>query len=166
MTANLAVVYAQRGKKTLLIDGDMRKPTIHKIFNKKNFLGLSNALTGEIKLSDICQMTDVKRLSIITSGIIPPNPTDLLNSKRMGKFLQILQKYFDVILIDSPPVTVVSDALVLAAQSDGVLLVVRNKFTQKEKCYHAIEQIKLVKKPIIGAIFNGETKRSDEKYYY
>ncbi|WP_231620957.1 polysaccharide biosynthesis tyrosine autokinase [Carnobacterium maltaromaticum] len=166
VAANLAVVYAQKGKKTLLIDGDMRKPTVHITFNKKNFLGLSTALTEKVKLSDICQITDIKGLSIITSGIIPPNPTDLLNSKRMEKLLKILQKYFDVILIDSPPVTVVSDTLALAARSDGVLLVVRNKFTQKEKCNQAIEQIKLVKKPIIGAVFNGETKRSDEKYYY
>lgn len=166
ISANLAVVYAQKGKRTLLIDGDMRKPTIHQIFNKKNHLGLSTALTEKVKLSDICQSTDLRGLFILTSEIVPPNPTELLSSKKMCKVMEELKSYFDIILIDSPPATIVSDALVLSAQCDGVLLVVRNKITQKETCNQAIEQIKRINKPIIGVVFNGETKKRDKSYYY
>ncbi|WP_317912521.1 CpsD/CapB family tyrosine-protein kinase [Carnobacterium maltaromaticum] len=166
ISANLAVIYAKKGKKTLLIDGDMRKPSIHKIFNKNNSLGLSTALTEKVKLLDYCQSTDVKELFILTSGIIPPNPTELLSSKKFGEGIKELKGYFDIIIIDSPPVTIVSDTLILSAQSDGVLLVVRNKITQKEACNQAIEQIKLVKKPIIGVVFNGETKQQNKIYYY
>lgn len=166
IAANLAIVYAQKGKKTLLIDGDMRKPTVHMTFNMSNHLGLSTNLTKALELSESCQRTDVKNLFILPSGIIPPNPAELLSSKRMEYLMTAIRKIFDIIIIDSPPITVVSDALILASQTDGVILVVRKKVTKKEKLKQATEQIDMVKAPIIGVVFNGESEKSDGNYYY
>lgn len=166
ISANLAIVYAQKGKKTLLVDGDMRKPTVHKTFNQSIFKGLSTSLTGDSKVSDNFQKTEIENLFILTSGPIPPNPNELLGSKRMGAVLKELKTQFDVIIIDSPPVTVVSDALVLASYTDGVLFVFRNQVTMKNKAKQAIEQIKMTRVPIIGAILNGEQEKQHNNYYY
>lgn len=166
ISANLAIVYAQKGKKTLLIDGDMRKPTVHKTFNKTIFDGLSTSLTENSKVIDNCKKSGIKNLFILTSGPVPPNPNELLGSKRMGTVLEELKKQFDIIIIDSPPVTVVSDALVLAPHTDGVIFVVRNRVTAKYKAKQAIEQIKMTRAPIIGAILNGELEKENNNYYY
>lgn len=166
VSANLAIVYAQKGKKTLLIDADMRKPTIHNTFMKSNKMGLSIALTEELEITKICQKTDVKNLYVLTSGIIPPNPNELLSSNRMRLLLRQLKKNFDIIIIDTPPITFVSDALVLAPQADGVLLVVRNKVTSKEKIRQTIKQIGITRVPIIGAVFNRDLEKLNSKYYY
>ncbi|MDT1957207.1 CpsD/CapB family tyrosine-protein kinase [Carnobacterium divergens] len=166
VSANLAVVYAKKGKKTLLIDGDMRKPTIHQTFNKSIFFGLSTSLTEDFKLSEICQKTEVDGLFVLTSGPIPPNPNELLGSKRMALLLNELKKDFDIVIIDTPPVTVVSDALVLAPQIDGIILVVRSRKTKKEKAKQAIEQIKITRTPIIGTVLNRDLEKLDNNYYY
>lgn len=166
VSANLAIVYAQKGKKTLLIDGDMRKPTIHNTFMKSNEIGLSIALTEELEIPQFCQKTEIQNLYVLTSGIIPPNPNELLGSKRMETVLEELKKEFDIIIIDTPPIAFVSDALVLAPQVDGVLLVVRNKVTSKDKIRQTIKQVSMTRVPIIGAVFNRDAEKLNSKYYY
>lgn len=166
ISANLAIVYAQKGKKTLLIDGDMRKPTIHKTFDSFMSQGLSTSLTESNSAVENCQKTEIENLFILTSGPIPPNPNELLGSKRMSVVLEELKKKFDIIIIDSPPVTVVSDALVLASHTDGIIFVVRSRVTMKYKAKQAIEQLKMTRIPIIGAILNGELEKENNNYYY
>ncbi|EIA20024.1 CpsD/CapB family tyrosine-protein kinase [Listeria fleischmannii] len=166
VSSHLAVAYAEKGARTLLIDADMRKPTLHKRFSKNLHLGLSNVMTGDISLEDSIQEVELRAstLSILTSGPIPPNPNDLLSSKKMSELIEALRDSFDKIIIDTPPVTIVSDALVLADSADGTVLVCRYHKTLKEKAKHAVNQLRLSKAKLIGVIFNG-TKNA-ENYYY
>ncbi|MDT1959015.1 CpsD/CapB family tyrosine-protein kinase [Carnobacterium divergens] len=166
VAANLSIVYAQKGKKTLLIDADMRKPTIHNTFMKSNTKGLSITLTEELEITKSYQKTDIQNLYVLTSGIIPPNPNELLSSNRMSILLNQLKKIFDIIIIDTPPITFVSDALVLMPQVDGVLLVVRNRVTSKDKFRETIKQIGITRIPIIGVVFNRDVEKLNSKYYY
>ncbi|WP_439442825.1 CpsD/CapB family tyrosine-protein kinase [Listeria aquatica] len=165
IASNIAVVTAQSGKKTLLIDTDLRKPTIHKIFSKNMYNGLSNLITGDLELEEGLQKTSVNNLSIMTSGIIPPNPTDLLASTRMKKILAELRTKFDFIIIDTPPVTIVPDALVLADEIDGAILVIRYHKTLKEEAKKALDKLKFTRVKLLGAILNG-TKDLNKNYYY
>ncbi|MEN2666960.1 CpsD/CapB family tyrosine-protein kinase [Listeria aquatica] len=165
IASNIAVVTAQSGKKTLLIDTDLRKPTIHKIFSKNMYNGLSNLITGDLELEEVLQKTSVNNLSIMTSGIIPPNPTDLLASTRMKKILAELRTKFDFIIIDTPPVTIVPDALVLADEIDGAILVIRYHKTLKEEAKKALDKLKFTRVNLLGAILNG-TKDLNKNYYY
>lgn len=164
--ANLAVVYAQKGKKVLLVDGDMRKPTIHKIFRESNIVGMSNNLTENLKLSESLLKSETKGLFILTSGVIPPNPGELLNSKRMKQLLSTAKKNFDFIIIDSPPMLMMSDSIVLASLADGVVIVVRKQLTKKEALNRTIQQLNLIQAQIIGVVFNGESANESEAYYY
>ncbi|MBC2285020.1 CpsD/CapB family tyrosine-protein kinase [Listeria booriae] len=166
ISSHLAVAYAQRGERTLLIDADMRKPTLHKRFFKSMYIGLSNMITGEVSIEDGLQGVQLKdcSLTILASGPIPPNPNELLTSKKMMELLQQLRNQFDVIIIDTPPVNIVSDALVLADATDGTILVCRNQKTLKEKAKHAVSKLKQSKAPLLGVIFNG-TKNVDNYYY-
>lgn len=164
--ANLAVVYAQKGKKVLLVDGDMRKPTIHKIFRESNIVGMSNNLTENLKLSESLLKSETKGLFILTSGVIPPNPGELLNSKRMKQLLSTAKKKFDFIIIDSPPMLMMSDSIVLASLADGVVIVVRKQLTKKEALNRTIQQLNLIQAQIIGVVFNGESANESEAYYY
>ncbi|WP_167629005.1 CpsD/CapB family tyrosine-protein kinase [Listeria valentina] len=166
ISANLAVVNAQQGKKTLLIDADLRKPTIHKTFSKNLYTGLSAVLTDEINLEESYQPTEVENLFVLTSGAIPPNPNEMLGSKKMASVLEELQQLFDLIIIDTSPITIVSDALVLAPQTDGVILVTRFGSSLKERTKQAVEQIRMTRAPIIGAVLNGVSEKKSNYYYY
>ncbi|WP_167628748.1 CpsD/CapB family tyrosine-protein kinase [Listeria valentina] len=165
IASNIAIVTAQSGKKTLLIDTDLRKPTIHKIFSKNMYSGLSNLITGDLELEEVLQKTTVNNLTIMTSGIIPPNPTDLLASSRMKKILAELRTKFDFIIIDTPPATIVPDALVLADEVDGAILVIRYHKTLKEEAKKALDKLKFTRVNLLGAILNG-TKDLNKNYYY
>lgn len=166
ISSHLAVAYAEKGARTILIDADMRKPTLHKRFSKNLYLGLSNVITGDISLEDSIQEVDfhASQLSILTSGPIPPNANDLLSSQKMAELINVLRGSFDKIIIDTPPITIVSDALVLADSADGTVLVCRYNKTLKEKAKQAVNQLRLSKTKLIGVIFNG-TKNA-ENYYY
>lgn len=166
VASHLAIAYAQKGEKTILIDADMRKPTIYKRFSKKSRIGLSTLLVREFDLAESIQEVELNdcTLSILTSGPIPPNPNDLLSSERMNTLINTLKKSFDRIIIDTPPVTLVSDALILADLADGSILVCRYQKTVKEKARYATNKLKLSKAKLIGAVFNGT--KSMEEYYY
>ncbi len=124
IASNLAVVTAESGKRTLLIDCDQRKPMIHKIFNQSNLVGLSNLLAGEVTIENAIKPTNMENLSIITAGTRPPNPSELLASGKMKHFVEDMKDKYDFIVFDTPPVLIVTDAQLLADYTDGYLLVV------------------------------------------
>lgn len=166
ISANTAITYAQRGLVTLLIDADMRKPTVHQTFLKSNLKGLSTALVGETTLLDSIQCTDVENLSVMTSGPIPPNPNKLLGSKKMLKVLDELKNQYQIIIIDTPPARFVSDALELAPHTDGVIIVCKSSVTKKEDMFQVIEQLRMSRSPIIGTILNNDKEKLEHQYYY
>ncbi|MEN1968853.1 CpsD/CapB family tyrosine-protein kinase [Lentibacillus sp. N15] len=164
--ANLAVVYAQQGKKVLLVDADMRKPTVHYTFRLDNLSGLSNYLVGEGALADAISETDVMDLDVITCGPIPPNPSELLGSKKMERFIQEAGESYDVILFDTPPVLAVTDAQILANLCNGSLLIVRSKQTELEPAKKAIDVLQSAKAKFLGVVLNDQEKKESNYYYY
>lgn len=165
--ANLAVVYAQQGKKVLLIDGDLRKPTVHYTFRLDNLVGLSTVLVNEMNLEDSFQETDIPNLSVISSGPNPPNPSELLGSKRMEKMVKEAEANFDIVIIDSPPILAVTDAQILANIVDGSLLVIRSAQTVYDNVEQAIEALNRSTSKMLGTILNDvEQKKSNTYYYY
>ena len=163
--ANMAVVFAQQGKKTLLIDGDMRKPTTHYTFNIENIRGLTNILTNKDTFSNCIQKTDVELLHVLTTGPIPPNPAELLSSQTMVNLLDTAYKEYDMVLIDTPPLLAVTDAQVLANQCDGTILVIKSGETQVEAAIKAKELLVSANAKIIGTVLN-EKKLQESQYYY
>ncbi|MRH41244.1 polysaccharide biosynthesis tyrosine autokinase [Aquibacillus halophilus] len=166
VTANLAVVFAQQGKKVLLVDADLRKPTIHYTFRADNRIGLSNVLVGERLLVDSVIATDIKDLDILTCGPIPPNPSELLGSKAMEKMIRDASAQYDMIIFDTPPVLAVTDAPILANICDGVLMVVRSKQTEYEAAQKARDLLKSAKAKLLGVVLNDVEQKKDNYYYY
>ncbi|GGA65069.1 CpsD/CapB family tyrosine-protein kinase [Ornithinibacillus halotolerans] len=164
--SNLAVVYAQQGKKVLLVDGDLRKPTLHYTFRFDNLKGLSNILVGDTSIPDAINNTDVEGLDVIGSGPIPPNPSELLGSKKMEKFIEDVKQFYDIVLFDAPPVLAVTDAQILANQCDASFLVVRSKATEYEAAQKAIELLKPARARFLGAVLNDRDKKAANYYYY
>ncbi|WP_087974151.1 CpsD/CapB family tyrosine-protein kinase [Oceanobacillus rekensis] len=165
-TANLAVVYAQQGKSVLLIDADLRKPTVHYTFRLDNLKGLSNVLVGDIPLKDAAVASDVDNLDIISCGPIPPNPSELLGSKRMQHLIREAREVYDVVIFDTPPVLAVTDAQILSTFVDGSILVVRSKSTEFEAAQKAIEALESVNAKILGTVLNDREKKEANYYYY
>ncbi|RDW21462.1 capsular biosynthesis protein [Oceanobacillus arenosus] len=164
--ANLAVVYAQTGKRVLLIDADLRKPTVHYTFRLDNLRGLSNILVGEHTIDETVNRTNVENLDVISCGPIPPNPAELLASKKMENFLIDAKKTYDVVIFDTPPVLAVTDAQILANIVDGSILVVRSKHTDLEAAKKAKEALEPAKAKLLGTVLNGREKSSSNYYYY
>lgn len=166
VSANLAVAYAQKGNRTLLIDADLRKPTQHHLFSQEMHVGLSNYIRRDISIESCVQqaISENCEFSIITSGAIVPNPNDLFDSPKMDAALQEVKQTYDVIIIDTPPVNVVSDALILAKKVDGVLLVVHADKTNKQSAKNAVKKLHLVNANILGVVVNGTD--TAENYYY
>ncbi|WP_300120876.1 CpsD/CapB family tyrosine-protein kinase [uncultured Enterococcus sp.] len=164
--ANLAVVFAQAGRKVLLVDADMRKATVHKTFGLSNEIGLSNLVSGQQAASSVIQATDVNNLSIITSGPTPPNPAELLNSRRMNILMEELYQTFDLIIFDLPPVMTVADGLIMASKTDGTVLVIREGVTRKDSVLEAKNRLLQAKARILGVIYNGAEQVNESSYYY
>ncbi|WP_238884682.1 CpsD/CapB family tyrosine-protein kinase [Clostridium sp. YIM B02551] len=152
--ANLAVAMAQAGKRTLLIDCDLRKPIIHKKFGASNTHGLTTLLLKESTIEESIFRVDVPNLEIIPSGPIPPNPSEMLGSKNMKKLLSDLKGAFEVILIDTPPVLVVSDTFVLSPSIDGTLIVAAYGTTEKAAILKAKDSLVKVGAKILGVVEN------------
>ncbi|MBI3811650.1 MAG: polysaccharide biosynthesis tyrosine autokinase [Nitrospirae bacterium] len=171
---NLAVAMAQAGSSTLLIDADLRKPRIHKIFAQEpspdgsdgNTKGLGPVLVGEIPPEAAIRQTPIPLLSILTSGPIPPNPAELLGSQKMRELLGGLAKTFDRIIIDSPPLVPVTDATLLAMLCDGVVLVVKESQTTKHLAITARTRLAEAKARLLGVVLNDVNLRKDSHHYY
>lgn len=166
VSANVAVTWAQAGKKVLLIDADLRRPTVHATFRKLNLDGVTTVLTGKMKPDEVVEDTFVDNLSVITSGPIPPNPSELLNSKRMGQLLDWTREKFDIIVLDAPPVLAVSDVQVLVPRSDGVVVVANMGKTLKGDLKRTVEVLKLAKAKILGSVERVKARRGDKGYGY
>ncbi|MFB4163834.1 CpsD/CapB family tyrosine-protein kinase [Alteribacillus sp. JSM 102045] len=163
--ANLGITMAQQGKRTLIIDADLRKPTVHYTFQTMNIHGLTNVLTHQSRFVDVVQKTEVDNLHIITSGPIPPNPAELLSAKKMEQILVESKQEFDVILFDAPPVLPVTDAQVLAANCDGSILVIKSGQTDKQAGLKAKELLEKADASILGTVLN-QRKALQQQYYY
>jgi capsular exopolysaccharide synthesis family protein len=170
ITVNLAIVFSQGGRRVTLVDADLRHPSIHKRLEYPNRYGLSSLFVNSSdNLDGSMQKTRIENLSIVTSGDIPPNPSELLGSQKMGKILTQLKDLSDVILLDSPPVTAVTDATVMVPLVDGVLLVVKPGATRFTSIRRTIEQLRRANANIIGVVFNDLNLRSSRyrySYYY
>ncbi len=165
--ANLGVVMAQQGQRVVLVDGDLRRPTLHRLFQVPNATGLTNALLNEHPTAaPFIQSTPVENLSILTSGPLPPNPAELLGSARFGELLRDIHQHADVILIDSPPALAVTDAPVLARQVDGVLLIVDAGVTRRQWAASAQETLSKVGAKVLGVGLNRLQPKSSGYYYY
>ncbi|GFK21197.1 CpsD/CapB family tyrosine-protein kinase [Tetragenococcus halophilus] len=165
-SANLAAVFAQAGQKTLLVDADLRKPTIHKTFQVSNEAGLSTLLSSGVKMEETVQKTVVENLFILTSGPKPPNPSELLGSAKMNQIMEEARNIFDIVIFDMPPVVTVTDAQVMSSKADGTLLVVRENWTRKDALSKAKELLDLVQARVLGVIYNGSEQGKDKAYYY
>ncbi|MDD3225153.1 MAG: CpsD/CapB family tyrosine-protein kinase [Clostridium sp.] len=165
ITANLALTVAETGKKVLLIDCDLRKPSIHKKFNISNNRGISNLLIGQHKFADVIQRY-TENLYVLTSGTIPPNPSEMLSSRKMKAFLEEARKTFDFIILDTPPVIAVTDAQLLSTMVGGVLLVVASGQAEISATQRAKELLEQVKANIIGVVVNKAEVHSGKNYGY
>ena len=165
-TANMAVVFAQQGKRVLLIDADLRKPTVHYTFRTENHIGLSNVLTRQASLEEAVTVTAQDKLWVLPSGPIPPNPSELLGSKGMQTLLEQAKDEYDVIILDTPPVLAVTDAQVLANLADGVVLVVSSGKTETDAAKKAKELLESAKAKILGVVLNNKKVQDSQYYYY
>ncbi|WP_028401697.1 CpsD/CapB family tyrosine-protein kinase [Ectobacillus panaciterrae] len=165
-TANLAVVFAQQGKKVLLVDGDMRKPTLHTMFGVDNVFGLTSVLSKQNTFEKCVRKTDVDNLDFLPCGAIPPNPAELLGSSKMEELLHELYNKYDLVIIDTPPVLAVTDAQVLANLADGIVMVVRSGQTEKEAAVKAKGLLQNAKGKLLGVVLNAKVLKDGEYYYY
>ncbi|MDR7002196.1 CpsD/CapB family tyrosine-protein kinase [Neobacillus niacini] len=164
--ANLAVVLAQQGKKVLLVDADLRKPTVHYTFNKTNTFGLTSVLTKQVKLEEAVVESAERNLFVLSSGPIPPNPAELLSSMAMEVFLENALEEYEMVLFDAPPVLAVTDAQILANKCDGTILVVSSGKTEKDKLEKAKELLEAAQSKIVGVVLNNKKIDSKSNYYY
>jgi len=164
--SNLAVVMAQQGNHVILVDADLRKPTVHHTFRSTNTRGLTNVLTRQSDIDEVIAKTEIERLSILPSGPIPPNPSELLSSKMMGRTVQYLSEQFDIVLFDCPPILAVTDAQILANYCQGVILVVKSRATEIEAAQKAKEQLQHVNAKLLGVVLNDREMNGGTYYYY
>lgn len=157
---NLAISFAEAGKKVLLLDGDMRRPALARLLIEKAAPGLSNVLAGLNTPAESIRREVYPNLDILFSGDIPPNPSELLGSKEMEQLIEKLSREYDYILMDTPPINIVSDACIIGNMLDGVLYLVRQNRAEKKMVADGINQLQLSGTKLLGFIFNGvETKK-------
>lgn len=161
---NLALVLAQNYKKVILIDCDLRKPSLHKKFKISNVVGLSDVIIGKEEIVNAINRYN-KDLVILTTGKVPPNPSEMLASEAMENLIEVLKETFDYILLDAPPVQAVTDSQILSTKADGTILVVRANKTKKGSVKNTISLLKNVNANIIGIVLN-RTEVEKNKYSY
>jgi capsular exopolysaccharide synthesis family protein len=167
ISLNLAAIYAQGGKRVAVVDADMRKPMLHRVAGLSNRMGLSDLFRSDMPIKEIMRSPNGnERLYLITSGKLPPNPSELLASMRMGQILENLLKMVDVVIIDTPPMLVAADAQILAARSDGVLIVAEPYRTPIESLQASVEALRRVNARVLGVVFNRVPPQDHYYSYY
>ena len=161
---NLAISMAETGNRVLLIDGDMRRPSLGKLLIEKASPGLSNVLAGLCEALLAVRKNIRPNMDVLFSGEIPPNPLELLGSKTMEKMLEELRPLYDYIIIDTPPATIVSDACVIASLADGTLMLVRQNEAEKDGVSKAVKQLQMANVKLLGFILNGVTEDKGKGY--
>ena len=164
--ANLAVTLAQSGKTVLVVDADLRRPRQHRIFKVKNTFGLTTYLTDSVEIKDVVKSTEIPNLFLVNAGPVPPNPAELLGSDKMARFIRMMSEESDFVIFDLPPMLEISDALVLGAKVDGMVLVVHGDKTSREALKKAREKLDLLKIRTIGVVINNVTLPQHGAYYY
>ncbi|GMK46686.1 tyrosine-protein kinase YwqD [Paenibacillus glycanilyticus] len=164
--ANLAVTFAHEGKKTLLVDADLRKPSVHIMFKKSNRSGLTDALFKENPWQEIVHETEIEHLHLLTAGIIPPNPSEILSSRRMSELVEEWRVHYDVILFDTPPLLAVADGMILSALCDGVILVIKSGKTKFTSARKVLSQLEFAKARVLGTVLNNKKRSKDSGYHY
>ena len=166
---NIAYALSELDKKVLLVDCDMRRPTLAEKLGVKKYPGLSNFLTRQCSLADVIQSCQLeggeKHFHVITAGQNPPNPVELLSSERMDNALKSMRKTYDYVILDLPPVGEVSDALTVAKATDGMLLIVRQNYCDRGALFDAVSQFDFVKSKTLGVVFNATNEQSGKGYY-
>jgi capsular exopolysaccharide synthesis family protein len=166
VAANLAVILAEAGTRTLFVEGDLRRPRVVKYLGLEGAVGLTDVLVGRAELSDVLQQWGSERLSVLASGAIPPNPSELLGSHHMTTLLAYLETRFDVVLIDAPPLLPVADGAILAAKADGALLVVRHGATTRAHTEAAMRVLQTVDARLLGTVLNMVPAKGPDSYSY
>ena len=164
VSSNLALTLSEGNKKVVLVDCDFRKANIHRKFKISNSIGLSEILVGQETIESVIEKYN-DSLDIITSGHMPPNPSEALASEKMSNFLEDLKSKYDYIILDTPPILFVSDSQVLAAKADGTILVAKSGKTKKNEIKEAYMRLKSINAYVIGTVFNG-VKLENKKYKY
>ncbi len=152
--SNLAITLAQSGKRTLLLDADLRRPVLHKIFSLERQQGLTDELAGNAAFEEVVRATEVENLSIVTSGSLPPNPSELLGSEAMARFLERAMTEFDQVVVDTPPVLAVTDALVLSAVLDGVVIIIESGETLEQIARRTKTLVEKAANRFLGVVLN------------
>jgi len=165
-TANLAVVFAQQGKTVLLVDADLRKPTVHYTFKLTNTTGLTSVLTNQLGVMEAVSKTDETNLFVLPSGPIPPNPSELLGSRAMQNFMDKALEEFDLIIFDTPPVLAVTDAQILGNLCQGSVLVVSSGKTEKDSLLKTKDLLTSTNGRLLGVVLNNKKVDKKGNYYY
>ncbi|MBB2991271.1 receptor protein-tyrosine kinase [Mycolicibacterium iranicum] len=163
---NLALALAEAEHKVVLVDGDMRRPTLHRYLDLVGPVGFSTVLSGQATLEEALQLTRFPGLTVLTSGAIPPNPSELLGSQSARKLLSELRAKYDYVVVDSTPLLAVTDAAILGAGADGVLIMARYGQTRREQLTHAVENLQNVGAPLLGAVLTLTPMRGGSSYTY
>jgi capsular exopolysaccharide synthesis family protein len=163
---NFAVMLAQQGQRVLVMDADLRRPSLHRALDVLREPGLTNLLIGDTDVREAIRPSVLPHLDFLPSGPFPPNPSELLNSKAMGRLLETFEGRYDQIVIDSPPVLAVTDAAVLAAHTDGVVLVLRSGETEQRTAERSVEQLRRLGVRVFGAVLNEVSAASPDDGYY
>ena len=165
--ANLAITFANLGRRTLLVDTDLRRPVVHSVFNVKREPGVTNYLSGQTDdYQSLVKKSEIENLDIMTSGLIPPNPSEMLGNKKMAKFIKCLESDWDMILFDSPPLVAVTDATMISREIDSIILVIKAGQTDKKAFHHTMANLKNIDAPLDGIVMNAVTSKSNYGSYY
>lgn len=164
LAINLAISLVQAGNKVLLIDADMRNPSLHRYLQLKinPGIGLSTLLTGEVKVGD-CLMTTEQGVDVIAGGLIPPNPTELIGSEAMRELLQVAAERYDYVICDAPPVGIITDAAALSPLCDGVLFAIRQRFASRNQVHSALRNLQSVNAKVLGTVMTRYSAQKNGK---
>ena len=165
--SNLAATFASlENKRVLIIDGDLRNPSIHKMFGVSNLSGIIDVLTGQKDVSKCIEPTKIEGLDILKVGKVPPNPSEMLQSNKMKNFIEVVKEYYDYVFIDAPPVGVVTDASIISQYADGVILLVGSNETDIEAAKISKERLENVGANILGVVLNKFENEGSAYGYY